>query len=251
MITVSGMPIHMDIIEQYHPSGIEGKTVRILQASSSVYNYGSLEQLDFELKLRRSTVEASRALNNSGLYFRVFRDVFCNPEYWSRTDEGGFLTKEGVSPYHAVKDIFVNGASYGTECATAIVIVFYGAVLDFFPEALFNRIYRRIYLMNWQHLDSSLGIMQIREPNDYFPGDCRYFKNPDVDPATPEWQGENAIDLGNGLYYGHGMGIRPAERIIDALNSKRILGSTTSAYLMLQATRLNARQLWRLYNSLQ
>ena len=60
---------------------------------------------------------------------------------------------------------------------------------------------------------------------DYLPGDCRYFNNPDVDPLTPEWQGENAIDLSGGMYYGHGIGIKTADKIIEILNHNRIQDS--------------------------
>ncbi len=61
----------------------------------------------------------------------------------------------------------------------------------------------------------------IHQGRDYLPGDCVYLKNPDHDLATPEWQGENAILLGNNLFYGHGIGITTAQGIIDELNSNR------------------------------
>ena len=102
--------------------------------------------------------------------------------------------------------------------------------------------------MNWQSLDKDLGIYLLRNPADYIPGDCRYFKNPDVNPLTPEWQGENAIDLGNGTYYGHGIGIKTAEEIIDALNSRRISEDSVSAYLMTSVTLLSFKYLNYKYN---
>jgi ubiquitin len=74
--------------------------------------------------------------------------------------------------------------------------------------------------MNW-HYDRDLGVVYSQGPGDFFPGDCRYFKNPDVNPETPQWQGENVIDLNDGKYYGHGIGIRTADEIINALNERR------------------------------
>jgi protein-glutamine gamma-glutamyltransferase len=87
--------------------------------------------------------------------------------------------------------------------------------------------------MNWRRLDRYLrGVGMIEKHPDYFPGDRRYFMNPDVDPLVPQWQGENVIDLGNRLYYGHGVGIQPAGGIIESLNRNRAEDADQSAYLM-------------------
>lgn len=209
--------------------------------------YSSMDQLQFELALRNNIISASRQLNRSGISFRTFRNSMCNPAFWERTIEGGFLLKTGVRSNDAIRDIYVNGFLYGTECATAIVIVYYKAIMDLYPAELFNQLFSGIYLMNWMHLDSDLGVTTYRNLTDYFPGDCRYFKNPDVDPMTPQWQGENAIDLGDGTYYGHGVGITTAAGIIAALNRHRAPGSGQSAYLTDSATRPDFKYLWSKY----
>ena len=67
--------------------------------------------------------------------------------------------------------------------------------------------------MNWKYLDKDLGVRSSNNKRS-LPGDCLYIANPDVDPATPEWQGENVIQLINGRYYGHGIGIRTIEGFI-------------------------------------
>ena len=212
-----------------------------------VFGYSLQEQLNFEHNLRKSIVEVALNLSKSRLVFETFRDSWCNEVYWKRTAEGGFLLKNGVRPSMAIKDIFINGPKYGTECATAIVIIYYGALLNIFPEELFNRVFSKIYLMDWQNLDANLGITTIRDVVNYLPGDCRYFKNPDVDQNTPEWQGENVIDLGNGTYYGHGLGIRTAEGFIEALNRHRKEGAQISAFLTYSANRLNFKHLGNIY----
>jgi protein-glutamine gamma-glutamyltransferase len=117
------------------------------------------------------------------------------------------------------------------------VIIYYKALVDIFPEEKFNYLFQGIYLMNWEHLDSDLGIRHYQSTSDVLPGDCLYFKNPDVNPITPQWQGENVIDLGNGTYYGHGIGIRDAEGVIEALNRQRRSDATQSAYLLGSVTR--------------
>ncbi|TDT51227.1 protein-glutamine gamma-glutamyltransferase [Fonticella tunisiensis] len=234
MIKISGSPINSnDVLNQYPQNSIERKIISILSSSSSTYNYKSLKELKFELNLRVNIINASRELNGTNFAFAVFRKSRCNPDYWERTDEGGFLLKKGVKPSHAIKDIYINASKYATECATAMVIVYYKALLNIFPEELFNDLFSEIYLMDWQHIDRDLGnIGYMEKEEDYLPGDRRYFKNPAVDPVHPEWQGENAIDLGDGTYYGHGIGIKTAEKIIDILNKLRKNDAQISAYLM-------------------
>jgi len=237
MIRIANNIIDPDVLmKQYSPGSIERNIISILSASDETYDYDSEYQLKFELKLRKNTVAASYGLYRSRMSFRTFRNSVCNTVYWERTNEGGFLLRPDVKPSNAIKDIFDNGWMYGTECATAIVIVFYKAVLDVFPEALFNELFPEIYLMDWQYLDNDLGIRYYTNPADYLPGDCRYFKNPDVNPLTPQWQGENAIDLSGGIFYGHGIGIQKPEGIIEALNEHRKSGSEISAYLQDSAT---------------
>jgi protein-glutamine gamma-glutamyltransferase len=224
-------------------SQAERSILQKMEQGSSVFSYDAEYQLLFELRLRKSIIDAARALNASGMEFRVFRKVFCNEQYWRRTLEGGFDLRRDADPLEAIRDIYVNGHKYGTECATAMVIVYYKALADTLHQDLFREMFRNIYLMDWQRLDPQIGLRDFTQNVTYLPGDCRYFANPDVDPLTPEWQGENVIDLDYGYYYGHGMGITTASRIIAALNRRRKPGSETSAYLMDSARRPNFKRL--------
>jgi len=238
MITISGTEITPDSMTyQYMSGSIQGKVLNILFSSSFTYKYASQDQLRFELDLRAGIVNAAIELSKSRLAFRTFRNSYCNTDYWLRTNEGGFLVNDGIKSSDAVRDIYINGQMYGTECATAIVIIYYKALVDIFPEGKFNYLFGNIYLMDWKHLDSDLGVRHYKSTSDVLPGDCLYFKNPDVNPVTPEWQGENVIDLGNETYYGHGIGIKDAEGIIEALNRHRKSGATRSAYLTSGVTR--------------
>jgi protein-glutamine gamma-glutamyltransferase len=234
--------------DEYKSDSIERKIIDIMSTSTTVYRYQSIEDLKFEIKLRISIISASRELNDSRFAFRVFRQSMCNTDYWIRTDEGGFLLRDDVKPSDGIKDIFINSSKYGNECATAIVIVYYKAVLNIFPVDLFNEMFPKIHLMNWHYIDDDLRIGYYKGQSDYLPGDCRYFKNPEVNPLTPQWQGENAIDLSDGTYYGHGIGIRNAEGIIEALNTRRKEGATESAYLVDSATRLDFNYLSHKYH---
>ncbi|HOP99889.1 MAG TPA: protein-glutamine gamma-glutamyltransferase [Acetivibrio clariflavus] len=250
MLTISGNVVDVDtVIHDIGNDEIKLKIINIMNKSSYNYRFSSAQELYFILDMRKNIINASKKLFRSRLRFKTFKNSECNEYYWRRTPEGGFLLKSNVQPSKAINDIYNNGWLYGTECATAIVIVYYKAVLDTFGSERFNRIFTDIYLMDWQNLSGKLRVSTNRKPPDIFPGDCRYFKNPDVDPLTPEWQGENAIDLGNNYYYGHGVGITTAENIIYALNNHRKPGSNVSAHLLESSTNPDYRSLYKLYNN--
>lgn len=233
------------LIGRYQHGSAEYEMLDKLIKSAHIYDYSSDDELLFEVGLRKNIIDASFALYRGRLQFRTFRQSKCNEAYWDRSQNGGFVLKKGVKPADAINDIFVNTRMYGTECATAIVIIYCKAVLDAYRANLFNRAFSEITLMNWQQTSELMGIATQRHLPDYIPGDCRYFRNPDVNPLMPEWQGENAIDLGNGRYYGHGIGIAVPDVIIAALNRNRIEGSEVSAYLMDNATRPDFAALYR------
>lgn len=207
----------------------------LMERSPYVYRYPSFGHLAFELRLRANIVQAAKDLNASGASFAVFEDHYCNPAYWYRTPEGGFQLINAAMPAPAIRDIFAQGRLYGFECATAMVIVLYKAVLDTIGDAHFNRLFANLYLWDW-HYDSDLRLITVSYKPESFPGDILYFKNPDFNRETPEWQGVNVVNLGGGLYYGHGIGIDIAERFIYFLNQNRRPGARQSAYLMRQVS---------------
>ncbi|MDF2632216.1 MAG: protein-glutamine gamma-glutamyltransferase [Caproiciproducens sp.] len=249
MIIIAGQPANIaDISAEFPANSLEREIINTLASSEQKYQYDSVNQLKFELTLRREIINAANALYASDLSFKVFRKTTCNPAYWNRKSDGGFELKEGVKPSDAINDIFINSSLYGTECATAMVIVYYKALLSIFPEELFNQQFQTIYLMNWHNIDPLLReIGMMKQEKDYLPGDRRYFANPDVDPLTPEWQGENVIDMNHGLYYGHGLGKHNAETIISALNGNRREDADDSAYLVDSAGRPNFKNLSDIY----
>ncbi|HOJ79896.1 MAG TPA: protein-glutamine gamma-glutamyltransferase [Clostridiales bacterium] len=232
------------IMARYRRGSPEYEVLSKLSESSRVYTYLSPEELEFEIGLRRGIIEASLALFRGRLAFRIFQESFCNERYWERRQDGGFVLRAGVRPSEAVDDIFANTRRYGTECATAIVMIFYKAVLDAYKPDLFDRTFTRIVLMNWRDMDPLIDPATYRGLADYIPGDCRYIRNPDVDPLTPEWQGENVIDLGGGRYYGHGIGLGDMDFFIEILNRNRREGAQVSAYLVDSATRPDFRGLY-------
>lgn len=235
------------ILNEYPQESMEFKIIDKMNKSEKKYRFQNKEHLKFEVDLRDEIIKSSVALFKSHMDFAVFRKTRGNPQYWERLGNGGLKLKNGVKASEAISDIFSNGRMYATECATAMVIVYYMAILQVFPQELFNKVFDNITLMNWHYLDRNISEAgMLNEKSDELPGDRRYFKNPDVDLTTPEWQGENVIDLGNGTFYGHGIGIHNSQTIINALNENRKEGSTTSAYLMEYAGNLDYKKLFKI-----
>lgn len=239
-----------ELASDYPEDSLERIVLGRLSDSEETYTYTSSDALKFELQLRREIVRAADALQKSGLDFEVFRQSRCNQEYWKRGGDGGFELKKDVMPSEAIGDIFKHGSKYGTECATAMQIIYLKALMEVFPKEQFDMLFGELYLMNWHRIHRYLrqtGVMQ--KVSDYLPGDRRYFANPDVDPETPEWQGENVIDMGDGTFYGHGMGRHKSEAIIKALNKNRRKDAEKEAYLMNTVGRPNFKNLFKLYKS--
>lgn len=204
-------------------------------ASPIRYTYRTAQDLLFELQLRTAIVESAQALNASGVSFSSFANSRSNPAYWTRTYNGGFLMRPDVRPSAAIRDIFQYGGAYAFECAMAIVIVLYKAVLDTIGDAEFDRLFANLYLYSWEH-DADLHLTTVKGIPESFPGDVLYYSNPDFDPQTPQWQGENVVKLPASLLYGHGIGIAYEADIIRELNRRRRPGSLQPAYLLDQAT---------------
>jgi protein-glutamine gamma-glutamyltransferase len=237
MIKIQDTIVYNDFLVHSSLSKKQEKIFEALLKSPETYVYKNEHQLLFEIILRDRIIDAAISLAKSKVRFAIFRLSKCNEQFWIKNELGGFQLKEGVLPSDAINDIFINSHLYAFECATAIVIVFYKAVLDVMDKQTFNRLFSNLLLYDW-HVDQDLGI-KTKKGEDYLPGDCLYFKNPEFDPQTPQWQGENTIYLGNDLHYGHGIGIKTAEGIIAALNKKRKKDATKSAYLLPQTTRVD------------
>lgn len=250
MIILSGRPFDISaLVNEYPENSVERQVLHAMAEGAGRYAYDSLNQLKFELLLRNEIVNAARALYKSELSFATFHKARANPEYWDRTPNGGFRLKREAEPAAAIEDIFTNGGAYATECATAMVIVYYRALLDVFGKERFNKLFPKIYLMNWRIEEPLLKEIGTPKPAaDILLGDRGYFSNPDVNPETPQWVGENVIVLPDSLYYGHGIGMTSADRIISSLNANRRLDATQSAFFLDSAGRPNFKRLSDIYH---
>jgi protein-glutamine gamma-glutamyltransferase len=220
---------------------MESTILQRINESPTVHSYQSIAELSYELKLRKNIIESARSMNQSNVRFAVFKKSHSNPQYWNLTSVGGFQLLAGVKPSDAIRDIYLNSSRYAFECATAMVIIYYHALLNLIGDDLFDRLFQNIYLYSW-HADSDLGL-KAYHTRDFIPGDVVYFKNPDFDPNRPQWRGENAVELGDGTYFGHGIGVQTAEQMIRTLNKSRKRESDQSAYLSNIVARPSFKQL--------
>lgn len=242
MIVVNNKIVHATLKDTSDSNAnLYNEILRNLMDSNYSNVYKSNRELSFDLTLRAQIINASKQLLRSGMQFRVFRKAYCNPMFWIRTPQGGFRLRPGVRPSMGIYDIFRNGQMYATECATAIVIVFYKALLDLYGYEIFDQLFQRIYLYTWNY-DPNL-IIRTTNIDLPAPGDVVYFKNPQVDPMTPEWQGENTVYMGSNYHYGHGIGIRTLREIIFHLNMHRFPFAMISAFLTKINTRIDPNEM--------
>lgn len=237
MIIVEQQPLTAEASQRLADLGPYAQSVvRSLTDDYNRFFYPSFQQLSFEVKLRQETIQAAYDLARSRASFATFYRSECNDRYWSLTNDGGFELRPDVRPSEAIRDIFIHGEAYAFECATAMMIVLYKAMMTAISTDTFDHLYHHLYLWDWHH-HPFFPLTVDDHVEKGIPGDIRYFKNPEVSPQTPEWQGENAIQLPGQLYYGHGLGIMQASEIIEELNKNRRIGASIPAYLMPNATR--------------
>lgn len=221
-----------------HFQGTHKEIFIALDTSPTLHQYDSLHELLFDIRLREQIILAAKALQKSGVKFAPFSTSAFNSQLWEKI-KYGYLLKPSVLPSKAINDIFENGKEYAFECSTAIVIIFYKALLNLISLSHFNSLFQRLLVWDWNY-DKDLSII-TRIGHHFIPGDVVYFFNPDYD--HPVWTGENAVYLGNDLYFGHGIGIETEDGMINALNTLRKKGATRSAYLISQHSRLNTKYL--------
>lgn len=235
VIYASGMYVETP---PFRLSSKQAEIFHYLKDSSEVHIYDHIRQLLFELILRENMINSATALSESEVEFSVFQTSKFHTLYWRKTPRG-YMLRPNVLPSDAIKDIFQNGKEYGFECSTAIVVIFYYAVLQSIEEVAFNRLFNHLLVWDWSY-DDDLGII-TKVGTDFIPGDVLYYYNPDYN--NPVWIGENVVFLGNKKYFGHGIGMGTAEEMIEALNTLRKKDATRSAHLIHQYSRLNYRYL--------
>ncbi|WP_066299225.1 protein-glutamine gamma-glutamyltransferase [Bacillus sp. FJAT-29937] len=245
MIQISGVPFQQN--DNWQLGNIEKTIIQQMQNAPDFYTYNFADELLFELKVRKNIIQSANEMNKGQAKFTIFEYARCNPMYWQLTREGGFLLRPDVQPADAIQDIFQNSSLYAFECATAIPIIYYHAILHSIGRYFFNSLFQNLYIYSW-HTDTDLGINTFYA-NHFLPGDVVYVNNPDFNRRTPQFRGVNAVLLHDGRLFGHGFNIRSLEEMIPILNENREPGSYQSAYLTKLVTRPSFKYLLRVASS--
>ena len=216
----------------------------------NVQNIGAV--LRDRVRIGSAMVGACEDMDKAAHSFALIKDHTFNPDFWVARGNGAFALKPGVKPSDAVKDIFANPDKYKFECATALVIVHYKAMMDLIGPNDFDTVaknlqmgpwvYEQTLSQNWQIAGNGDVDADPARKNSLRAGDYTYFRNWDVSDKGREagWQGENVISLGNGQYYGHPFGVASGEHIVSYLNQHRNEGSTRSASMLHLQARLSS-----------
>ncbi|MEW8972533.1 MAG: protein-glutamine gamma-glutamyltransferase, partial [Mesobacillus sp.] len=139
---------------------LSGKQKQIydhLDNSLTMFEYDTTFQLLFEINLRENIIDAALKLKDASPAFTSFKYSRFNPRYWTKGPRG-YLLNPTVQPSDAINDIYENGQEYAFECSTAMVVIFYKAVLDSIRLRDFNYLYRWLLVSTWNH-DSDLSII--------------------------------------------------------------------------------------------
>lgn len=189
------------------------------------------EQAWKRLRIDCAVVDAAFALSQSPAKFGGNDFDWAR---WRSVGDGAFKPRFFMKPSESVRDLFAHPERYEYECATAMVIVYYKAMLDVLGDKRFNEVCRDLQIGPWV-MEADLERLFVRR-GDSIPisepplelGEHTYVKNFDVSPEGREagWQGENVIYVGDGLYYGHPFGIVDSQEIRSALDGQRNQGST-------------------------
>lgn len=177
--------------------------------------------------------------------FAIANQQRFNPAFWRRLPKpapglppgtrtsitpGTFDVKPGVSPSSALFDLYQYPSQYAFDCATAVIVVQYLAILGALGASQFDKKFPQIAAGPWVFGPTMHLFLQLRGAHDvnikgdesqFNRGDVAYFNNPGVaSEHAAAFSGENAIFLGEGEYYAHPFGITTATNIIYELQSR-------------------------------
>ena len=144
-----------------------------MAGNQEVYSFRTADELSFDLNLRVNIIISALELFQSGFQFRTFQQSFCNPQYWKRTSLGGFELLPNIPSSIAIQDIFKNGKLYGTECATAMIIIFIKLYYHCMRKKL-SIVYLQIFY--FIHGTTTRSKAHNKNGGDLVPGDLVYFK---------------------------------------------------------------------------
>ncbi len=217
-------------------------------ALADIFHSGLADNGKNDLAIQSIDPHIGQAVVNAAKKLAQAKTRFCspwymrfNPSFWELYKGDHYIVKEGQSPSAALLDIFNNKAFTPChECSTAIIIIFYRAILDLIGNEHFDRVFDQsdirkkliIGPMAYGRISNyitSIGAGNRRATSsqaaNFKPGSYGYVRNwshyNSESTYDDGWQGENIIFLGDGFVFGHPFGIEKLSTVIDGVDSHR------------------------------
>ncbi|MBI1916597.1 MAG: hypothetical protein HYS12_17955 [Planctomycetes bacterium] len=243
-------PTVAELRKKYEGRAVALEIISTAEAWKANAPFKNADDLDEVIRFREGLVQAARALQKSKITFnpKLYAEIADKSplkEFWESDGLGGIRVIAGKSRAEALDALFKNDKDLSVDCATGTIVVSLKALRDFHKDN-FDKLFPKLNLRGFRthpevrRVGQGVGaILFTAAP--LFPGDRVMFKNPDA--KEDAWKNENTVYLGGGKFdaqgnyvsggefFGHGIGIRSPEGMIERLNAKRREGATQSAYM--------------------
>lgn len=124
MIVIGRSIVHPYITNEYEPFAAEKQQIlSIMAGNQEIYSFRTSDELSFDLNLRVNIITSALELFQSGFQFRTFQQSFATLNI-GKNVSWRIRAPSKHTPFHCHTRYFQNGKLYGTECATAMIIIF-------------------------------------------------------------------------------------------------------------------------------
>jgi protein-glutamine gamma-glutamyltransferase len=227
-----------------------GKTERAIidaMMQSKTRFVRSEKEIDLEIRFRSNMVKAAQAINDRAPMFPERGENFIEApgasKFWGPDEEGNFgrgLHYKGEPYKHsfseAIDELWATTSGLKCDCSAALTLVYLRALRDTLGKeefdllwSNFQAIYKTIPRVSQRGGNFTPGYFNVsggppiggladRYYTDHLPGDWSAFENKDVTPNFDwAWGAENVIVMPDDKFYGHGIGIKSREVMLDEL----------------------------------
>ena len=124
MIVIGRSIVHPYITNEYEPFAAEKQQIlSIMAGNQEVYSFRTADELSFDLNLRVNIIISALELFKVDFSFVHFSNPFATPVL-EKNVSWRIRASSKHTTFYCHTGYFQNGKLYGTECATAMIIIF-------------------------------------------------------------------------------------------------------------------------------